>query len=373
MVSTSANAEEQLRLGLRAANARQMVTARRHFMAALNQDPNNVPALLWLAFLSSTPDDTRHLLRQVLRIDPDNERAQAGLRWLDGQQKPATNGPPGDRGLQLDEQAALEALRKKLAVDNLQEQARKGPSAQRARRRINPFLVVLLLFGAMTVALILAGAAIFQPAILLAARSPASQPTATPMPVAWQNPSPTATFTALPPPADTPAPTETPPPTPTATPVVTDTPAPPPPASAHRPADLRPGEKWIEVNVTTQQVTAWEGDLPVMNYVASTGLPNTPTVLGEYRIYVKLTSTRMAGPGYDLPNVPHTMYFHQGYALHGAYWHNNFGNPMSHGCVNLPLDSAEALFEWAAPVIPAGASYVYASADNPGTRVVVHR
>jgi hypothetical protein len=158
-------------------------------------------------------------------------------------------------------------------------------------------------------------------------------------------------------------------------PIVEPVPVAPPPASnlllAHQPA--YPGEKWIEVNVTTQQVTAWEGDVPVMNFVVSTGLPNTPTVLGEYNIYWKLKSTLMSGADYYLPDVPYTMYFYAGYALHGTYWHENFGQPMSHGCVNLETGNAQQLFEWAGPVIPPGQSQVTATADNPGTLVVVHQ
>ena len=56
---------------------------------------------------------------------------------------------------------------------------------------------------------------------------------------------------------------------------------------------------------------------------------------------------RMTGNDYDVPNVPNVLYFDRGYALHGAYWHNNFGTPMSHGCVNLPLGNAQWLFNWA--------------------------
>jgi lipoprotein-anchoring transpeptidase ErfK/SrfK len=140
---------------------------------------------------------------------------------------------------------------------------------------------------------------------------------------------------------------------------------------AYQPA--YPGEKWIEVNVTTQQVTAWEGNVPVMTFVASTGLPSTPTILGEYHIYWKLKSALMVGPNYYLPDVPYTMYFYGGYALHGTYWHSNFGQPMSHGCVNLSSDDAQKLFEWAGPLIPEGQNQVTATSDNPGTLVVVHQ
>lgn len=76
---------------------------------------------------------------------------------------------------------------------------------------------------------------------------------------------------------------------------------------------------------------------------------------------------------YDLPGVPWDLYFtSDGGAIHGAYWHNNFGTPMSHGCVNEPLANAEQIFAWAGPVVPEGQNYVRATPENPGTRVLVH-
>ena len=110
--------------------------------------------------------------------------------------------------------------------------------------------------------------------------------------------------------------------------------------------------KWIEVDLSDQYLRAWERDRLVYGTYVSTGLPRYPTPPGTYRIYAKLRYERMRGgtPGidyYDLPNVPHTMYFYRGYAIHGAYWHNNFGRVMSHGCVNLPLGAAEWMYTWA--------------------------
>lgn len=107
------------------------------------------------------------------------------------------------------------------------------------------------------------------------------------------------------------------------------------------------GEKWIDVNLSTQTITAYQGQTPVYSALVSTGLWGTPTVVGTFSIYAKYLATPMSGPGYYLPNVPHTMYFHKGYAIHGAYWHNNFGTPMSHGCVNLSLPDAEWFYNWA--------------------------
>ncbi|OQA47567.1 MAG: N-acetylmuramoyl-L-alanine amidase sle1 precursor [Chloroflexi bacterium ADurb.Bin325] len=106
-------------------------------------------------------------------------------------------------------------------------------------------------------------------------------------------------------------------------------------------------ERWIDINLSQQRLTAYQGNTPVFSTLISGGLPRTPTVVGRFRIQTKLTSTRMTGPGYDLPGVPYTMYFYKGYAIHGTYWHNNFGRPMSHGCVNMRTPDAAWLFNWA--------------------------
>ncbi len=170
-------------------------------------------------------------------------------------------------------------------------------------------------------------------------------------------------------PSTLPTPTPTPTPPPTATPTPPPKPVPTPRPAVYNPA---PGERWIEVILSEQALIAWEGETEVRRMVVSTGLPGTPTVSGRYHIYLKALSRRMTGPGYDLPNVPHVLFFYLGYAIHGAYWHDNFGTPMSHGCVNLKLDDAAWIFDWAGPELPAGASAVYASESNPGTLVVVH-
>ncbi len=136
-------------------------------------------------------------------------------------------------------------------------------------------------------------------------------------------------------------------------------------------------EKWIDVSLSEQKVRAWEGNKLVMEFPISAGLWG-PTPKGTFNIWLKTRSQSMVGGSkelgtyYNLPNVPNNMFFYQGYALHGAYWHNNFGHPMSHGCVNEPLANAAQIFEWAGPVVPAGQSSALATAENPGTRVVIH-
>lgn len=161
-----------------------------------------------------------------------------------------------------------------------------------------------------------------------------------------------ATFTPTSTPTFTPTPTVTLTPTATITPTPTDTPpyTPPPNARSYYsldPSELAPEGRWIDVDLGNQIVTAYEGVTPVRTFVVSTGTVYHPTVTGQYRIYIKLTSTPMAGPGYYLPGVPYTMYFYKGYSLHGTYWHSNFGVPMSHGCVNMYTPEAEWLFNWA--------------------------
>jgi lipoprotein-anchoring transpeptidase ErfK/SrfK len=143
------------------------------------------------------------------------------------------------------------------------------------------------------------------------------------------------------------------------------------------------GERYIEVDLSEQKLKAWDGGSVFLESPVSTGLPWWPTPQGEFRIWVKLRYTRMEGGEgryyYNLPNVPFVMYFGndqvpnwRGYGLHGAYWHNAFGTQRSHGCVNLPIPIAEQLYYWTTPSLPEGKSSTYASAENPGTRIVIH-
>lgn len=111
-------------------------------------------------------------------------------------------------------------------------------------------------------------------------------------------------------------------------------------------------EKLITVDTNTQTLTAWEGGRILYQTKASTGLPKSPTVKGSFRVYKKVALGDMRGFSpyigkYHYKNVPNSLYFYQGYAVHGAYWHNAFGTRRSNGCVNLPLDMAQKIFDWA--------------------------
>jgi len=129
----------------------------------------------------------------------------------------------------------------------------------------------------------------------------------------------------------------------------------PAPAPAAAPAPSGPavqslGARWIDVNLSTQTLTAYEGTTPVFSSLISSGTWAHPTVTGQFSIYLRYQSQDMNGYrlGYDyyLPNVPYVMYFYRDYSLHGTYWHNNFGTPMSHGCVNMNTADAQWLYNW---------------------------
>jgi len=150
------------------------------------------------------------------------------------------------------------------------------------------------------------------------------------------------------------------------------------------PKGLAPGEKWIDVNLSTQSLIAFEGDRPVYATIVSTGRHNDEdpskdhrTVQGEFRIREKHVAATMEddaaseGP-YSIQDVPWIMYFEGSYALHGAFWHSMFGRERSHGCVNMTPHDAKQIFKWSGPTLPDGWHGVRATKENPGTRVVVH-
>lgn len=115
--------------------------------------------------------------------------------------------------------------------------------------------------------------------------------------------------------------------------------------SVRAPAD---GERWILVTLSNQTLTAYQGNVPVLHTTIASGKAGTPTQVGEFRVYAKVPLQRMTGPGWDIPDVPWILYYDGDYAIHGAYWHANFGTPTSRGCVNMRVDEARVLYDWAA-------------------------
>lgn len=436
------SATENLRLGIESARSGRLKTARRHLTRVLEQAPNNIPALMWMAYVAPEPGDSIRWLAQVLVIDPHNERAKAGLEWanqrLESNHSPSPPVINGRVGYSEPAQASHQTTElpdafirdQFLKADEVQQRAKKTVLAQRARRTIAPLTLILLIISVIALFSWATWYLITVPDETLAAWWPGSLESSmiNPAPVEAKTPVemkpqpamvveefveikiPPQNFTSA---ADTIilensklaetleagdpfTPLEE-----NQLPALNIAPASLEPDAvesvdllhligpieeildgvrlfvpvdkqllAYQPAS--PDEKWIEVDLSEQRMTAWEGNVPVMSFVTSTGLPDTPTVTGQYNIYWKLESTVMIGEDYYLPEVPYTMYFYAGYALHGAYWHNNFGQPMSHGCVNLSIENSKKIFEWADPVIPPGQTQVVSSADNPGTLVVVH-
>ncbi|MBJ7898320.1 MAG: L,D-transpeptidase family protein [Cyanobacteria bacterium RI_101] len=112
------------------------------------------------------------------------------------------------------------------------------------------------------------------------------------------------------------------------------------------------GERWIEVNLSKQRLTAWQGGKPVYAVVVSTGKKRSPTIPGIFSIQSKRRLDRMKGSDYDIDDVPYAQYYSGGYAIHGAYWHKKFGTPVSHGCINLAVDHAQWLFNWSTVKTP---------------------
>ncbi|MDR2457001.1 MAG: L,D-transpeptidase [Clostridiales Family XIII bacterium] len=111
--------------------------------------------------------------------------------------------------------------------------------------------------------------------------------------------------------------------------------------------------KWIEVDLTSQKTYLWDGIKKLKTYTISSGLKSTPTVTGDFKIYKKLDHHTMRGydivkkENYVVPDVRYAAYFTGAYAFHAAPWHNNFGQPMSHGCVNMKMNDAKYLYDWA--------------------------
>jgi len=151
------------------------------------------------------------------------------------------------------------------------------------------------------------------------------------------------------------------------------------------PAGLGVDERWIDVDLSTQTLVAFVGTRPVYATLISSGKESkdkekdhrTPT--GEWRIREKHLTTTMDGDGsaagdlpYSIEDVPYVEYFYRAYALHGAFWHSNYGVQMSHGCVNLaPLD-AKWLYFFTGPDARAGFHGMWARPEGSGTRVVIH-
>ena len=147
-------------------------------------------------------------------------------------------------------------------------------------------------------------------------------------------------------------------------------------AKIARPPQVRATDRWIHVTLSTQVLVAYEGDNPVFATLVSTGKEGHASPTGIFQIQSKHVSTTMddsasADGAYSIEDVPWTMYFEGNFALHGAFWHNAFGQVRSHGCLNLAPADARWLFSWSTPTLPASWHGVFADRHRPGTWVVI--
>ena len=151
-----------------------------------------------------------------------------------------------------------------------------------------------------------------------------------------------------------------------------------------RPRSVGPDERWLDVDLTTQVLVAYEGDRPVYATLVSGGRgpagSRSATPIGEHRIWVKLATSDMddlqrsdVEQNYAIEAVPWVQYFEGANGLHAAFWHDDFGRPRSHGCVNLSPRDARFLFAFTEPRLPPGWTAVLPTPGHPGTLIRVRR
>lgn len=324
---------------------------------------------VWLILAAADPDPKEALAyaQKALELNPSSTRAHKGVEWARGQMQQA----------KAAKEAAVGFVGIAPAVHAIPQTKTKSNS--------NSLLFATAVLGVLlcAVGIFAVYSAVTHPAFASIVKSAPTQenlwapmeiakPAVSPIHGSAFAPQAASTKTANPTQAiATSAPTETPEPAPTDvpteaatfTPGPTETPgvmvmeivADTPTNTAPQPSGALPdfatggnGVRWIDVDLTHQAVYAYEGDVLVNSFIVSTGTSRTPTVTGKFKVYIRLQKGSMRGPGYFLPDVPYIMYFYKSYGLHGTYWHNNFGTPMSHGCVNLRTEDAAWLYNWSA-------------------------
>jgi len=330
----------------------------------------------WLVLTASDPNPQEALAyaRKALKINPESTRARRGLEWALACMK---QNEAGNNRVKQSATMSLSMSRRGVAA-NLPQRVSPGtiPTPQLKISRRNRLYPALLIGAGCLIVGFMALFALTNPAlasIVGNVSAPVStqenlwapvdipKPTITPLDVsvfAAPERAQADAITSVPMDLPTFAANEAP----TVTPEATETPGtmameivddssmdqsvPPDESQAQYPAEGN-GERWIDVDLSQQRVSAYEGDTVVNSFLVSTGVAQTPTVTGKYKIYIKVRVQDMSGPGYYLRDVPYVMFFYEDYGLHGTYWHNNFGTPMSRGCVNLTVDDAAWLYNWA--------------------------
>lgn len=324
--------------------------ARRLLEQMVRQSPNDYRAWLWLAGVSSSPQAGLAYIQRAEALNPDDPTLLKARKWAEQRVKAAvpaqTVAPPRRIHWALPLLGVILVLllagmgvwsvwqgnRMPAAIANLPANGVEAVSQAFSSFSASPTVRVVA-----------------QPTTDDLVTVLTSLPEWTPLPTVQLPPAKqVGEREATPRPSWTPTPIPTATPSPTPIPTATDTPI---PVTVVANIPIAYGEPWIDVNLTTQTLTAYSGNQVVFNTLVSSGLWQFPTVTGQFRIYVRYELQDMNGYllGYDyyIKDVPYVMYFYEDYALHGAFWHNNFGQPMSHGCVNLSVADAEWLYNFA--------------------------
>lgn len=360
--NTPGDAKYALQQAVEALRRGDRTQARRWASHAARLNPDSEQPWLIMASVAS-PQASIAYMKIALEKNPASEPARKGMHWAIARQRnspqpqPQRQNPP--RTI-----AAVPTGLPTLTAEGIPPVKRRPIYRVPAGELTQPILTRLkgtaqpsmgwavILFFVILLGLLMAG---ITGSYVVMARSASAERAMSMLLKPSLTPTFTPTFTPTATATPTATPTETPTPTPTETPIPTDTPTPLPPPPTEEPyTDYNPppsgvgdGERWIDVDLSRQTLYAYEGDALVNTFIVSTGTWQHPTVTGQYHVYVKYRYADMSGPGYYLADVPYVMYFYQGYGLHGTYWHNNFGTPMSHGCVNLETSNAGWLFNWA--------------------------
>ena len=353
MVANTPTFDTALRNARQALKSGNRTAARRWAEQAAALDPSREEPWLFMAAFASKRASVEYL-KKALQINPDSQPARKGMHWA--VQRLRQEAPPGTSPLHP--RAPLQAAVIPIQAAAIPLKAAAVPVQRPAVHRFPWALVLLVLLLAVAGGVYAFGRPYF-PGFAQTNQSAVQdpdgavaffKPTKTPTPTATFTP--TTTYTATTTPTETPTstPTDTPTATATFTPLPTATPVPTQTPDTIQvpglPEGVGKGERWLDVDLTNQRLYAYEGKKLINSFIVSTGTWQYPTVTGTYKIYVMYRYADMSGPGYYLPDVPYVMYFYQGYGVHGTYWHNNFGTPMSHGCVNLTIADAGWVFEF---------------------------
>ena len=312
----NANMQEKAHLALDKARSallkKDTSGALKYAKTAADLDPKLEEAWLILASVSD-PKDSVKFLNRALEVNPDSQKARKGMHW------------------------AARRLRE-IQQQHVQEKSGRPHKHTSKKKKEKDEWQSKKLWGvSLFISIIFIGSVLMFWLGLPALQAQAS---------VQKEPRPED---ALLKPTLTPTITPTPTPTPTMTPTPTSTPDTSYSSYFYHPWDIPEevsgtNDFWIEVNLSTQMLYAYNGSQIISSFLVSTGTSNHPTVTGTYKIYAKLPTYTMVGPGYNLPDVPYSIFFYKGYSIHGTYWHSNFGTPMSHGCVNMNTNDAAWIY-----------------------------